>query len=64
MAVFGVKTTIPYYKEILNNKDFRDAQFNTGFVESHPELINYAVKRPPELLAAVISAAIAAHEGL
>lgn len=64
MAVFGVKTTIPYYKEILRNPDFRSATFNTGFVESHPELINYAVEQPPELLAAVIAAAIAAHEGL
>jgi pyruvate carboxylase subunit A len=64
MGVFGVKTTIPYYQEILNNQEFRAAQFNTSFVETHPELINYAVRRPPELLAAVISAAIAAHEGL
>ncbi len=64
MVVYGVKTTIPYYQEILKNPEFRTGRFNTAFVESHPELINYAVKQPPELTAAVISAAIAAHLGM
>lgn len=64
MTVYGVKTTIPYYKEILKNEEFRRGQFDTSFVESHPELTNYTIRRPPELLAAAISAAIAAHEGL
>ncbi len=64
MAVYGVKTTIPYYKEILNNEEFRSGRFNTGFVDAHPELLNYHVKRPPELAAAAISAAIAAHLGM
>ena len=64
MAIYGVKTTIPYYQEILKHPDFRNANFNTGFVESHPELINYTTKIPPELRAAAISAAIAAHEGI
>jgi pyruvate carboxylase subunit A len=64
MLVYGVKTTIPYYKEILNNPEFRGGRFNTGFVEAHPELINYTVRRPPELTAAAISAALAAHFGM
>lgn len=64
MAIYGVKTTIPYYQEILKHPDFRNANFNTGFVESHPELINYTTKIPPELRAAAIAAAIAAHEGI
>lgn len=64
MVVFGVKTTIPYYQEILKHQDFRGASFNTSFVESHPELTHYATKFPPELIAAAISAAIAAHEGV
>ena len=64
MAIYGVKTTIPYYLEILKHPDFRNANFNTGFVESHPELIDYTTKIPPELRAAVISAVIAAHEGI
>jgi len=64
MLVYGVKTTIPYYQEILKHPDFRSGEFNTSFVESHPELNNYATAFPPELIAAAISAAIAAHEGI
>lgn len=64
MVVYGVKTTIPYYQEILKHPDFRRAEFNTSFVESHPELVNYATDIPPEMIAAAISAAIAAHEGI
>ena len=64
MLVYGVKTTIPYYQEILKHPDFRAADFNTSFVESNPQLTNYATAFPPELIAAAISAAIAAHEGV
>ena len=64
MVVYGVKTTIPYYLEIMNHPDFKAANFNTSFVETHPELTNYATQLPPELFAAAISAAIAAHEGI
>ena len=64
MVVYGVKTTIPYYQEILQHPDFKRAHFDTSFVESHPELVNYATEFPPELIAAAISAAIAAHEGI
>jgi len=58
MIVYGVKTTIPYDKEILDNPDFRGGRFNTSFVDTHPQLTDYAVKRPPEHTAAVISAAL------
>lgn len=64
MVVYGVKTTIPYYQQILQHQDFKQAKFDTSFVEMHPELVNYATEFPPELIAAAISAAIAAHEGV
>lgn len=64
MVVYGVKTTIPYYQQIMKHPDFRAATFNTSFVEAHPELVNYKTEFPPELIAAAISAAIAAHEGI
>ncbi|MDA8225326.1 MAG: acetyl-CoA carboxylase biotin carboxylase subunit [Betaproteobacteria bacterium] len=64
MVVFGVKTTIPYYLEILGNADFRSGHFDTSFVETHPELVHYDTGKPPEILAAAIAAAIAAHNGL
>ena len=64
IGVFGVKTTIPYHLEILKAPDFRSGNFNTGFVESHPELVDYSVRRPPRELAAAISAALAAQLGM
>ena len=64
MRLQGVKTTTPYYQEILRNAEFRSGVFNTSFVEAHPELLNYSIKRKPEELALAIAAAIAAHAGL
>jgi len=64
IGVFGVKTTIPYYQEILKHEDFVQGDFNTGFVEMHPELTDYEDELPPDIIAAAIGAAIAAHEGI
>jgi len=64
MGLFGIKTTIPYYLEILRHPEFRSGQFTTGFVDKHPELVNYSHKPRPEVLASVIAAAMAAHTGL
>jgi len=64
MGLFGIKTTIPYYLEILRHPDFRAACFNTGFVDKYPELVNYSIKPRPEVLASVIAAVLAAHTGL
>tara|TARA_X000000368_G_scaffold417096_1_gene412552 strand:+ start:431 stop:1849 length:1419 start_codon:yes stop_codon:yes gene_type:complete len=64
IGLFGIKTTIPYYLEILKNQSFIDAEFNTSFVDMHPELTDYDDELPPEVIAAAISAAIAAHEGI
>ncbi|HEC30364.1 MAG TPA: acetyl-CoA carboxylase biotin carboxylase subunit [Gammaproteobacteria bacterium] len=64
IVVYGVKTTIPYHLEILKNPLFRSAEFNTGFVEAHPELVNYVKHNPPGRMAAVIAAAVSAHMGL
>ncbi|MDH3514146.1 MAG: acetyl-CoA carboxylase biotin carboxylase subunit, partial [Gammaproteobacteria bacterium] len=64
MGVHGVKTTKPFYLEILGTAEFRDGKFDTGFIEKHPELLNYSVRRPPADLAAAIGAAVVAHHGL
>jgi len=64
MRLQGVKTTAPYYQEILRHPDFRAGHFDTGFVPAHPELLNYSVKRNPEEVALAIAAAITAHAGL
>ncbi len=62
-GVYGVKTTIPYYLEVLKVEAFRSARFDTGFVADHPQLVNYKTSRPARELAAVAAAALAAHAG-
>ena len=64
MRLFGIKTTIPYYQEILQSEDFQCADFDTSFVESHPEMTAYSFKRSPEELATVIASAIAVRSGI
>jgi len=64
LGLHGVKTTKPFHLEILRTPEFRAGKFNTSFVEMHPELINYSIRRPPADLAAVIAAAIVAHHGM
>ncbi len=64
IGVFGIKTTIPFYQEILRHPQFRSGRFDTGFLEAHPELLDYSEKRHKEHIAAALAAAIAAHAGL
>jgi pyruvate carboxylase subunit A len=64
LIIYGVKTTIPYYLEILNNDSFKEGEFDTSFVTTHPELTDFNDELPPDVIAAAISAAIAAHEGM
>jgi len=61
ISVHGVKTTIPYQMEILKTPEFKSGKIDTGFVEEHPNLSDYSLRRPPRELAAVIAAAISAH---
>ena len=63
IGVFGIKTTIPYYLEILKSDEFRSGHFNTSFVEAHPELTQYSVRPSSMEIATAIGAAIAAHMG-
>ncbi len=64
ITVAGVKTTIPYQLEILKTAEFQAGKFNTGFIEDHPELVNYSVRISNRELAAAIGAAVAASMGL
>lgn len=60
----GVKTTIPFMKAIMQDQDFRAGQFDTSYLDTHPDLFNYDDVEQPEDLVLAISAAIAAYEGL
>jgi pyruvate carboxylase subunit A len=62
--VRGVKTTIPFHKKIMEDPDFMSGNFDTGYIDSKPELMEYKEYDEPTDLVAAISAAIAAHHGL
>ena len=64
IGVYGIKTTIPFHLEILKSADFETGRFDTGFIDAHPELVNYSVKRSNRDAVAAIAAAIAANMGL
>ena len=63
MRLQGITTTTEYYKQILDHKDFKAAEFNTSFVPDHPELLKYSEKARPAEMALAIATAIAAHTG-
>jgi len=64
MEVHGIRTTKPYYENILRHPKFREADFTTAFVEEHPELTEYTQKQCKTDIAAAIAVAVAAHAGL
>ncbi len=64
IVLYGVKTTIPYHLEILKSPEFQMGEFNTSFVETHPELNKYSVKISNRDVAAAVAAAVAASMGL
>ncbi len=64
MEVHGIRTTKPYYENILRHPAIREADFTTAFVEEHPELTEYTQKQCKTDLAAAIAVAVAAHAGL
>ena len=63
IGVYGIKTTIPYHLEILKSASFQTGRFDTGFVEQHPELLNYSLKKSNKDVAVAIATAIAASMG-
>jgi len=62
-VIRGVKTTILYLKKIMKDPDFRAGNFDTGYIDRKPELMDYDEYGEPTDVVAAISAAIAAHHG-
>ncbi|MBI2400081.1 MAG: acetyl-CoA carboxylase biotin carboxylase subunit [Deltaproteobacteria bacterium] len=63
-VIRGVKTTIPFLRKIMEDPDFRKGDFDTGFIDRKPDLMDYDEYGEPTDLVAAIAAAIAAHHGL
>ncbi len=60
-TVGGVKTTIPFYRQILRHPRFRSGNFNTGFIASSPELMTYSDLAPESERLARLVAEISAR---
>jgi Acetyl/propionyl-CoA carboxylase, alpha subunit len=60
----GVRTTLPLYRHIAASGAFMQGIFDTGFLDAHPELLDYPSSGSREDIAAACAAAIAAHAGL
>ncbi len=60
----GVKTTLPFYRHIAASDVFMGGQFDTGFLEDYPELLDYKPYEARENIATAVAIAIAAHAGL
>lgn len=60
-VIRGVKTTIPFYKRIMEDPDFQAGHFDTTYIDSHLDKLNIAAddNRLDKMLA--IAAAIVAH---
>jgi pyruvate carboxylase subunit A len=40
-VIIGVSTTIPYFQQILQEPDFIQMNFDTSYIDTHPDLVNY-----------------------
>jgi len=60
----GIRTTLPFYRYIADSDAFMQGLFHTGFMDDHPELLDYKPFEAREDIAAAVAAAIAAHAGL
>lgn len=63
MIIHGVKTTIPFYLEILNTEKFKNADINTNFIDEHPELLHYPERTSRHFIATVLAAACVNYYG-
>jgi acetyl-CoA carboxylase, biotin carboxylase subunit len=62
-SIVGVRTTLPFHREVLADPDFQAGRIDIGYVERHlPRIVQALSESGSEGRAAVIAAAIAASE--
>ncbi|UZP68261.1 pyruvate carboxylase [Desulfovibrio mangrovi] len=59
-AIGGVKTTIPFFKQVIKHPKFRDASYDTNFIAKTPELLCYTDVAPEALRLSRLIAGISA----
>jgi len=60
-VIRGVKTTIPYYKKVMEDPKFISGNFTTSYVEEQADKLLYRHEKDPNDTAIAIAAAIIAH---
>lgn len=60
-VIRGVKTTIPFYKRIMNDEAFRRGEFDTGYIDRKLVELTYSDETNRMDIVVAIAAAIAAH---
>lgn len=59
VEINGVKTTIPFYLNLLSHRDFIEQKFNIDFLDKHLELVNYIDSSSSPYTISIIAAACA-----
>jgi len=60
-VIRGVKTTIPFYRMIMRDENFRKGEFNTHYIENIINGLTYEDEGEKIDLVFAIAAAISAH---
>jgi acetyl-CoA carboxylase biotin carboxylase subunit len=60
-VIIGVKTTIPYFQQILQEPDFIQMRFDTSYIDTHPHLVEYVEEEKEMGKIARLIAEINAH---
>ncbi len=60
-VIIGVKTTIPYFQQILQEPDFIQTKFDTSYIDTHPDLVEYLEEEREIAKIARLIAEINAH---
>jgi pyruvate carboxylase subunit A len=63
-VIRGIKTTIPFYIQIMDDRIFRTGQFSTNYIEERLPLLLYWQDRDPMGLVVSVAAAVVAHSKL
>lgn len=59
--ISGVKTTIPFHRQIIKHPVFVSGDYDTRFIEKHPELMYYSDSEPESLRLSRLVAEISAR---
>ncbi|MDR2198090.1 MAG: pyruvate carboxylase [Deltaproteobacteria bacterium] len=60
-TIGGLKTTLPFHREVMRSREFREAEFGTSFIDDNPQLLEYAESAPEAERLGHLAAEITGH---